>query len=87
ENFKSMEYSGVVDDKFNDPNNHRFPTFTLKQNSSPHFLAFTYPRDTSGLYEYLSKGDSVYKEFGSLSLSVIRNDKVVSFNIDFQCND
>ena len=79
--FKKMEYSGIVSKKFMDQENHRVRTISLGENDSDIILA----RDTSKFYAFVTSGDSIVKHKNNDYLSLIRASKVYTFRIYFGC--
>lgn len=79
--FKKLEYSGVVSRKFIDQKNHRVRTISLRVNGNDIILA----RDTSQLYVFVNVGDSIVKKRNDDYLSLFRASKVYTFKIYFGC--
>jgi hypothetical protein len=85
EQYRNVEYKGVIDKKFKDRKNHSAKTIIIEENEKN--KVFRRYRDISGLYEYARVGDSIYKPKGSLKAKVIRGEKSIVFTIDLNCDD
>ncbi len=81
--FSTSAYSGKVERKFIDPQNHRAKTVMLNGNDSE----LIFPMDTSGFYSFINKNDSVVIKSGQNYLTVIRSNKQYKFHIFFGCPD
>jgi len=74
------EYVGIVTANYYDRKEHNFKTTiisTSRGNKVIHHI-----RDTSGLFEYLIVGDSIFKHKGSMEVMVKRNNSIKIFEID-----
>jgi len=79
--FRKMEYSGIVSKKIIDQENHRVRTITFKQDVGDVVLS----RDTSQLYTFVNPGDSIVKKKNDDYVSLFRASKIYTFKIYFGC--
>ena len=83
-----MEYwGGVVSRKFLDSENHNYKTLEIKERANNRSRTFRLilSNDKSGLYPYVSEGDSIVKQSGSLAAKVIHDTVEREFIIDLGC--
>jgi hypothetical protein len=80
--FRRSSYCGTVVNTFIDQKNHRNLTIVLKGDRT-----LILPVDTSGLYTFLDKGDSLIKIKNSDSLLVKRINMVHSFKVYYGCEN
>ena len=81
---KSIEYRGIVIDKFIDKENHLYKTIVLSNNNIENKVIIP-SRDNSGLFNYLKLGDSVVKNPETLSIKIYRKKILRTLTIDFDC--
>jgi len=81
--FRKMEYSGIVSKKFIDQENHRFRTILFKEDVSDMVLA----DDTSSFYVFVNPGDSIVKKKNDDYVSLFRASKIYTFKIYFGCQN
>lgn len=84
EKYRIDNLHGIVIRKYRDSENHNYKTIEIKEESHK-ILKRNLTGDLSGLYEYISAGDSVYKPAGTLKTLVIRVNEKKYFTIDFGC--
>jgi hypothetical protein len=80
---KKMQYKGIVLNSFIDSENHLLPTIII--DSGKDTITITDFRDSSGLFNYLTKGDSIFKDKNSSLVIVKRNNLINSFSITYNC--
>jgi lipopolysaccharide export LptBFGC system permease protein LptF len=76
---KNAEYSGVVEEKFLDTNNHNIKTIKLSND----FIEIY--QNHNNFFEMVEVGDSIYKKNNSLRFDIFRQDSSFSIIIDFRC--
>ena len=74
---------GVVDSVFEDADNHS--QNTLKINVSESIQTVYLEFDKSDLFNYLQKGDSIFKKYKDYEVHVKRNVSKKTFLLDFGC--
>lgn len=79
--FYREDYCGKVVNKFIDQNNHRFNTILLNPKKE-----IVLVRDTSGLYSFILKGDSIIKIKNREYLTLIRDGRIYNYKIYFGCD-
>jgi hypothetical protein len=85
--FRERGFEGVIADKFFDETQHSVPTVVLYSFRDDGQLKINLLNETSGLFEDLSKGDTVMKSQNSSSIFVRRNaeyeiERIAEFNCD-----
>lgn len=86
EEYKIDNLQGTVVRKYRDSRNHNYKTVEIQEENHK-ILKRNLTSDLSGLYEYISVGDSVYKPSGTLKILVIRGNEKKYFTIDFGCKE
>lgn len=76
-----LEINGVVLEKYRDKNRD-YPRLIINNNNDQLLLTL-YDYETSGLWNYLQKGDSIYKDKGELVFLVKRNGKKKKFTLQY----
>ncbi|PXX95441.1 hypothetical protein DF185_22250 [Marinifilum breve] len=76
-----LEINGVVLEKYRDKNRD-YPRLIINNNNSEILLTL-YDYETSGLWNYLQKGDSIYKSKGELVFFVSRNGTKKKFTLQY----
>ena len=84
EEFKIYNISGKVCKKWHDEKNHMYEKISVQDERS-RVTDYTLANDLSGLYGYLSVGDSIHKPSGTLRTLVVRGNEERYFTIDFGC--
>lgn len=84
ESIMDLEIKGVVLTKYLDEKSHMHETINVENNGVT--LKVIIPNEYSGLYQFIQKGDSIFKEENSLHCKVKRAQKDKDFFIDFRCN-
>ncbi|MEB3347730.1 hypothetical protein U6A24_19795 [Aquimarina gracilis] len=82
---KDVMYSGTVQNKYIDTNNHMLRTIELTNNGGMHKLVLSY--DKSNLFDYVSKKDSIVKSKGGYGVLVYRNGSITEIKLDYKCRD
>jgi len=72
---------GVVDSVFEDKENHSANTLKVRSGENIQTIYLEY--DKSGLFEYLQKGDSIFKEHKSYKVIIKRVKKERVFTLDY----
>ncbi|SFG93696.1 hypothetical protein [Pontibacter chinhatensis] len=83
-----MEYWGsVVSRKFLNSKNHNYKTLEIVDSARSRTRTYRLilSNDKSGLYHYVSEGDSIVKQNGSLAAKVIHHTMEREFIIDLGC--
>lgn len=80
----TIEIAGIVSTKYLDVNSHMHETIIIENNGVN--LKVIIPNEYSGLYHFLQRGDSIFKEEKSLRCKVNRAGNINEFLIDFKCN-
>jgi len=78
-------FEGVVELKFNDEANHG--ARTLKISVYDNKQDFIFQGVNQGFYEFVEKGDSVFKEKEQKAIIVTRKGVKTAFQIDLGCED
>jgi len=76
-----LEIKGIVLEKYRDKNRD-YPRVIIN-NSSKELLLTLYDYETSGLWNYLQKGDSIFKDKGELVFYVKRNGNKKKFTLQY----
>lgn len=80
--FQRIELNCIVENKYIDFKNHSFRTINFENCEN-----FILTNDTSGFYEFIIAGDSVFKKLDSDIINIIREGDTVSFRIYFGCEN
>jgi len=80
---ENLYLNGIVLNKFEDKANHLNRTFVVFQNQVK--IEVNIEGDTSGLYNFINVGDSIYKEKNSMKTIILRESIKKVFFIDFGC--
>ena len=73
---------GYITEKYYDRESHMYPTLVLS-GSQDKFVIHEY--DKSLFYSYVHPGDSIYKDSGSLEITVFRESSDTTFIINYGC--
>jgi spermidine/putrescine-binding protein len=79
--FEGFNYTGIVNEKFNDKTNHNVRTLVFSVNQKLFNMILV--DDTSGYYEYVKVGDTIIKLKNS---DYIKVNHMKKFKIYFNCN-
>ena len=87
ESLREEYWGGVVSRKFLDSKNHNYRTLEIVDSarSRTRIYRLILSNDKSGLYHYVSEGDSIVKQSGSLAAIVIHDTREREFIIDLGC--
>ena len=83
--FKSYKYDYLVINKYLDSNEHSYPTLILQDGKGDRFQNQDLIDDNSGLFQFLSVGDSIQKRKGDSVVNVIRNKLDTTIKVNFGC--
>ena len=81
ESLRYEVYSGIVQKKFRDKNNHDYPTLELRNIHGVQIIRLQL--DESGLYRFVQENDSIVKDYGSYVVKVFRQDKLFQFTLRY----
>lgn len=76
---------GRISKKYLDEENHTSETIIIQSVKKDRIMKKDLTLELSGLYEYLSVGDSIHKPSGTLRTLVVRGNEERYFTIDFGC--
>lgn len=79
EKMKFQQYTGVVREKYREKNNHNFPLIIINNQYGNQKIYLTW--DRSGLFEYIEKGDSIFKKYGKHEVEIKRQGKTIKFKL------
>jgi len=82
-NWKQTILRGKVMSKYIDSSNHLLPTIDLLYGKKLNKIAIVW--DESGLFDFVSKGDSLQKGENTLKVTIYRDKSVFYFHIDPNC--
>ncbi|GAB3830417.1 hypothetical protein [Pontibacter rugosus] len=87
ETVRAQFWSGVIDSKYLDSLNHNYKTLRITGELNSHYKTYLLilTNDESGLYEYISEGDSILKQLDSLKAKVVHDTVNKEFIIDMGC--
>lgn len=72
EYYKEYTYSGLVTNKFIDSKQHNYQTVIIQNGEEKDILLLDF--ETSGLFDFIEVGDSIFKKKSSLKLRLIRSE-------------
>jgi|TARA_R100000541_G_scaffold54364_2_gene62844 hypothetical protein len=70
EYYKEYTYSGLVTNKFIDSEQHNYRTVIIRNDEKSDIFLLDF--ETSGLFEFIQVGDSIFKKKNSLNLRLKR---------------
>ena len=70
EYYKEYSYEGIVSNKFIDNEQHNYQTVLIQNGQKTDKLLLDF--ETSGLFEFIKVGDSIFKKKNSLKLKLVR---------------
>ena len=66
-------------------NNHALPTLVFEKNNDK--IKVVIPHEQGSLYNILMVGDSIIKQKGSLSISIVRNGSIsINYSLQYNCS-
>lgn len=83
--FKSYKYDYLVVNKYLDSTQHSYPTLVLQDSQGNIFQNQDLLMDNSGLFDFLTSGDSIRKQQGTVLVKVKNNKIDTTFKVDFGC--
>lgn len=88
--YRSMEiekaaFCGIVSHKLIDKSDHMLKKISILNNHTKDSINVIIEGDTSGLYNFINVGDSIYKEKNSMETTIVRDSIKKVFFIDFGC--
>jgi NADH:ubiquinone oxidoreductase subunit 5 (subunit L)/multisubunit Na+/H+ antiporter MnhA subunit len=84
--FKSYKYDYLVVNKYLDSTQHSYATLVLQDSQGNKFPNQDLIMDNSGLFDFLSVGDSIKKKPGTVFVEVKNNITNRTFEVDFGCD-
>lgn len=86
ENFKNYNYDYLILNKYLDSTQHSYPTLVLQDAQGNKFENQDLIVDNSGLFDFLTIGDSIKKKQGTVLVRVKNNKTDTTFEADFGCD-
>lgn len=84
--FKGYKYDYLIVNKYLDSTQHSYPTLILQDAKGNKFESQDLIMDNSGLFDFLSIGDSIKKQKGTVLVNVKNSTTDTTFEADFGCN-
>jgi len=83
---KLQEFEGIVALKYIDKKNHNYPTIKVKNlEDTSKIKTFEFTNEKNGFFNYVKKGDLVFKAKDSLEVRVTRNEEEQIFVLGYGC--
>jgi|WetSurMetagenome_2_1015567.scaffolds.fasta_scaffold06382_5 hypothetical protein len=84
ENIEKIRFNGIITKKFNDFENHNYNALILSEFNMNQSTKLFFINELSRFYDYVSVGDTIVKEYGSLTINKISKKKI--FKLKYDCN-
>jgi len=78
---KFQRYEGEVVKKYYEQKSKNYPSLLLRNRFGDQVVILAF--DKSGVFDFVEVGDSIFKRYGSLELTVKRNDLKSKFTLQF----
>jgi hypothetical protein len=76
---------GILSKKYRDEENHMWKTIEYS-NQSESFKSIIFLNETSGAFDFILPGDSIFKDLNSLEFKVIREGVVKVYKLNYGCD-
>jgi hypothetical protein len=84
--FKDYKYDYLILNKYLDTTQHSYPTLILQDATGNKFVNQDLILDRSELFDFLTIGDSIKKQQGTVLVNIINSKTDTTFEVDFGCD-
>lgn len=86
-NAKEESFKGKLIDKYRDKQNHNYEMIKIRFGDDDEYESKIFILEESGVFNSLRIGDSLFKEAGSLQMTLKRADQISVVDLVYDCKD